>query len=70
MPHLAYLGQILEKGGGFAVGIFPEGWVLSRDCHTHIFYTWHDLGYCDTGAACFQWCMDHGSRHLAIAITV
>ena len=25
--------QILEKGGGFAVGIFPKGWVLSQDCH-------------------------------------
>ena len=33
-------------------------------------YTWHYLGYCDTGAAHFQRCMDHGSRHLAIAITV
>ena len=33
-------------------------------------YTWHNLGYCDTGAARFQWCMDHGSRHLAIANTV
>ena len=31
-PHLAYLGQILEKGGGFAVRIFPEGLVLCRDC--------------------------------------
>ena len=32
MTHLAYLGQMLEKGGGFAIGIFPEGWVLSWDC--------------------------------------
>ena len=32
MPHLAYLGQILEKGGKFAVIIFPERSVLSRDC--------------------------------------
>ena len=22
----------MEKGGGFAVRIFPEGWVLSQDC--------------------------------------
>ena len=28
MPLLAYLGQMLEKGGEFAVRIFPEGWVL------------------------------------------
>ena len=28
MPHLAYLGQMLEKGGGFAVRIFPRGWYL------------------------------------------
>ena len=33
VSYAAYLGQILEKGGGFAVGIFPVGWVLSRDCH-------------------------------------
>ena len=32
MPHLAYLGQMLEKEGGFGIGIFPEGLVLSRDC--------------------------------------
>ena len=25
IPYQAYLGQMLEKGGGFAVGIFPEG---------------------------------------------
>ena len=30
MPHLAYLGQMLEKEGGFGIGIFPEGLVLSR----------------------------------------
>ena len=28
MSHNAYLGQMLEKGEGFAVGIFPEGLVL------------------------------------------
>jgi len=27
---------LLEKGGGFAVGIFPEGWVLSQGCHIQI----------------------------------
>ena len=32
MPHLAYLGQMLEKEGEFGIGIFPEGVVLSRDC--------------------------------------
>ena len=39
MPHLGYLGQMLEKGGGFSVGIFPEGLVLSQDClhpNTHM----------------------------------
>ena len=30
--HIVYLGQMLEKGGGFAVRIFPQGSVLSRDC--------------------------------------
>ena len=28
-----YLEQVLEKEGGFAVGTFPEGWVLSQHCH-------------------------------------
>ena len=28
MSHNAYLGQMLEKGERFAVGIFPEGLVL------------------------------------------
>ena len=33
MPHLAYLGQMLENEGEFGIGIkFPEGLVLSRDC--------------------------------------
>ena len=32
MPHLAYLGQMLEKEGEFGIGIFPEGLVHSRDC--------------------------------------
>ena len=32
MPHLAYLGQMLEKEGEFGIGIFPEGLVLSQDC--------------------------------------
>ena len=32
MPHLAYLGQMLENEGEFGIGIFPEGVVLSRDC--------------------------------------
>ena len=32
MPHLAYLGQMLEKEGEFGIGIFPEGLVLSLDC--------------------------------------
>ena len=32
MPHLAYLGQMLEKEGEFGIGIFPEGLVLSWDC--------------------------------------
>ena len=32
MPHLAYLGQMLEKEGEFGIGIFPEGVVLSQDC--------------------------------------
>ena len=32
MRHQAYLGQMLEKGGGFAVGIFPEGLALCGDC--------------------------------------
>ena len=27
IPHLAYMGQMLEKGGKFAVGKFPEGLV-------------------------------------------
>ena len=30
MPYLAYLGWMLEKGGGFVFGI--EGLVLSQDC--------------------------------------
>ena len=30
---MAYLGQMLDKGGGFAVGIFLVGWVLSQHCH-------------------------------------
>jgi len=33
MAHLAYLGQMLKKGGGLGIGIFPEGWVLSQDCY-------------------------------------
>ena len=24
IPHLAYLGQMLEKGGGLGIGIFPD----------------------------------------------
>ena len=32
MPHLAYLGQMLEKEGEFGIGIFPKGLVLSLDC--------------------------------------
>ena len=32
MPHLAYLGQMLEKEGEFGIGIFPKGSVLSWDC--------------------------------------
>ena len=28
MSHLAYLGQMLEKRGRFALGVFPEGLVL------------------------------------------
>ena len=32
IPHLAYLGQMLEKEGEFGIGIFPEGLVHSRDC--------------------------------------
>ena len=31
--HLPYRGQMLGKRGGLAVRIFPEGWVLSQDCH-------------------------------------
>ena len=31
IPHLVYLGRVLEKGGKLAVTIFPEGWVLSQD---------------------------------------
>ena len=37
----AYLGQMLEKGGGFADRIFPKGLVLSQNYlnpvkwHTH-----------------------------------
>ena len=31
MPHLAFLGWMLEKGGGFVVAIFPKGWILSQD---------------------------------------
>ena len=30
MLHLAYLGQMLEKGGRFTVRIFPKGWYLVR----------------------------------------
>ena len=26
-----YLGQMLEKGGGYVVGIFPDGLVLSSN---------------------------------------
>ena len=41
MPHLACLGQMLEKGKKFAIEIFPEGLVLGRDCpnplNLHIF---------------------------------
>jgi len=33
MPHLAYLGQMLGKGGEFTVRIFPKGCVL-RIGHT------------------------------------
>ena len=29
MSVLAYLGQMLEKGGGYVIGIFPDGLVLS-----------------------------------------
>ena len=41
-----------------------------KEVNTTTSYTWHNLGYLDTGAVHFQWCMDHGSQHLAIAITV
>ena len=40
MPHLGYLEQMLEKGGGFAVGIFSRGWYLVRivaSKHPYIF---------------------------------
>ena len=30
MPHLAYLEQMLEKGRGFVVRIFPRGLVPNR----------------------------------------
>ena len=33
---MAYLGQMLEKGGGFAIIIFPMGWV-----HCHIVTSKH-----------------------------
>ena len=36
MPHLAYLGQMLEKEGEFGIGIFPEGLVHSRDCQNEL----------------------------------
>ena len=47
-PTLHTWGQILEKGGGFAVRIFPEGWVLSRDCPNplnHIYIIFHCVKY-------------------------
>ena len=28
---MAYLGQMLEKGGGYVVGIFPDGLVVSHN---------------------------------------
>ena len=38
MPHLAYLGQT-EKGGEFAVEIFPKGWVQTPISACHTLYT-------------------------------
>ena len=39
IPHLAYLGRMLEKREGFALRIFPEGLVLSWDCPNPL--KWH-----------------------------
>ena len=40
MPHLAYLGQMLEKGGGFAIGIFQgAGTLLGVSQSTQMAYT-------------------------------
>ena len=40
MSRLAYLGQMMEKGGGSAFGFLPEGLVLSWKCpSTQIAYT-------------------------------
>ena len=38
MPLLAYLGQMLQKGGRFAITIFPRGWYLLSKS-TKIAYT-------------------------------
>ena len=47
MPHLAYLGQMMEKSGGFVVTIFPEGLVLSWivPIHSNCMYM-HSLLLC------------------------
>ena len=42
-PHLAYLGLMLEKGGRFAVGIFLDGSVLSRDCPNPLKWLTHSM---------------------------
>ena len=39
IPHIAYLAQMLEKGGGFAIRIFSEGLALSKDCPNPL--KWH-----------------------------
>ena len=40
LPHLAYLGQMLEKGGGYVIRIFPDGLVLSPNpLKWHILFT-------------------------------
>ena len=49
MSHLAYLGRMLEKGGGFVVRIFLEGLVLSRDCPNPL--KWHTC--CSSVVCCF-----------------
>ena len=68
MPHLAYLGQMLEKGGGFVVGTFPKGLVLSRDCPNPLKLHIYSLLLCQV-VKCL-WFVNSTDTHISLSHTV